>query len=351
MCSKDYLTPFVEVGRALCDGADNRSVMNCIAMRITKTLDLKGCIIKMKSAPGDRIEVLASCGLSETFLFSEPCNAADCFCSHLPQKAFCVPRLQNGEIVGEQETMMIEGIRAFAVLPIEVEQQIIAMVALFAAAPREFTREELAFAETLVGRGILSVVWKRRVDDLIEQERQYLRSFQEISSTINSTLNIGKVLELVVTKVTQVLGGKGCVVRLLDPKTQNLYVAQSYGLSQEFLTKGPVDAQRSIAENMAGHVVVVDDVFTDPRLQYPAETAEEGVRKLLSIPLSVRGKVIGVLRFLTGERLPFTEREIHFATAIAQQCAFAIENARIYQRVQHEYQQLLIDFGYEGSSK
>ncbi len=178
-----------------------------------------------------------------------------------------------------------------------------------------------------------------------------MRSYQEISSTINATLNIGKVLELVVTKVTEVLGGKGCVVRLLDPKTQNLYVAQSHGLSQEFLTKGPVDAQKSIAENMAGQVVVVDDVFTDPRLQYPAEVAEEGVRKLLSIPLSVRGKVIGVLRLFTGERPRFEEREINFASAITQQCAFAIENARMYQRVQHEYQQLLRDFGYEGSSR
>ncbi len=167
--------------------------------------------------------------------------------------------------------MMIEGIQAFAVLPIEVEQEVIAMVALFAGAPREFTETELGFAKTLVGHGILSIVWKRRVDTLIEHEREYLRSFQEISSTISASLNIGKVLELVVTKITEVLGVKGCVVRLLDPKTQNLYVARSHGLSQEFLNKGPVDAQRSIAENMAGQVVVIDDVFTDPRLQYPAE--------------------------------------------------------------------------------
>src|SRR5208337_4668926 len=107
-------------------------------------------------------------------------------------------------------------------------------------------------------------------------------------------------------------GVKGCVVRLLDPKTQNLYVARSHGLSQDFLNKGPVDAQKSIAENMAGRVVVIDDVLTDPRIQYPAEHVEEGVRKILSIPLMVRGKVIGVLRILTGERPPFTKREINF---------------------------------------
>jgi len=350
MRSMDYLTPFIEVGRGLCDGAESNCVMDLIAGKITKTLNLKGCFIKMKHPHGDHMELLASCGLSERFLFSRSDDTPGCVCSHLPGKTICVPKLQSAEITAEAELMMMEGIQAFAVLPIEVEREGIAMAALFAGAPREFTEKELSFARTLAGQGILAIAWKRRVEELIEHERQYLRSFQEISSTINATLDIGKVLELVVTKITEVLGVKGCVVRLLDPKTQNLYVARSHGLSQDFLNKGPVDAQKSIAENMAGRVVVVDDVFTDPRLQYPAETAEEGVRKVLSIPLMVRGKVIGVLRIYTGERPPFTKREINLAVAIAQQCAFAIENARIYQRLQYEYQQLLTDFGYEGSS-
>jgi GAF domain-containing protein len=304
----------------------------------------------MQAHGGAKLEMLASCGLSEGFLFGEPHQSTRCTCSHLPDRLICVTKLQNGENEGDWEAMMIEGIRAFAVLPIEVEQKVLAMVALFAGSPRELTREECSFAEALVSRGLLSIVWNRRLDDLIEQERQYLRSYQEISTTINATLNIGKVLELVVEKVTQVMGAKGCTVRLLDPKSQNLYLARSYGLSNEFIAKGPVDAQRSLAENMADRLVVVDDVFTDPRLQYPAEVVQEGIRKLLSIPLSVRGKVIGVLRLFTGERPPFTKRELNFATAVAQQCAFAIENARLYQRMHREYQQLLIDFGYEGSS-
>ncbi len=350
MRSKDYMTLFAEVGRLLCDGADSNWVMNLIAGKITETMALKGCFIKMKNLKGDQVELLASCGLTEKFLLSKPDDTPDCVCSNLPGKTICIPRLQNGETTGERELMMIEGIEAFAMLPVEVEREVIAMVALFAGAPREFTETELSFAKALAGQGILSIVWKRRVDALTEHEREYLRIFREISTTISASLNIGKVLELVVTKITEVLGVKGCVVRLLDPKTQNLYVARSHGLSQEFLNKGPVDAQRSIAENMAGRVVVVDDVFTDPRLQYPAEHAEEGVRKLLSIPLIVRGKVIGVLRILTGERPPFTKREINLATALAEQCAFAIENARIYQRLKYEYEQLLIDFDYEGSS-
>jgi GAF domain-containing protein len=350
MLSPDYLAPFVEVGRALCDGVDTNSVMNLIARRTVETLSVDGCFIKMKGSTGDRLELLSSYGLGEDFLFSAPSSSPDSVCFRLPEAMVCLHLPQQLDHVPEEELMLVQGIRSAAFIPIELEQQVMAMVALFVKSQREFTREELNFAEALVARGILTFMWQRRVDALVEEERRYLQSFQELSSEINSTLNIGKVLEMVVKMVTQVLGGKGCTVRLLDPKTQNLYVAQAYGLSKEFLGKGPVDSQRSIADNMAGKIVIIDDVFSDPRLQYPAAVAEEGIRKILSIPLTVRSKVIGVLRFVAGERPPFTKREINFATAIAQQCAFAIENARMYQRLKVEYQQMLIDFGYDGSS-
>ena len=274
MRSIDYLTPFVEVGRLLCAGADSNYVMNLIAGKITEALDLKGCFIKMKSPRGNHIELLASFGLTEKFLFSEFDDRPDCICSNMPGKIMCFPKLQNAKITGERELMIIEGIQAFAVAPIEVGQEIIAMLALFAAAPREFTDTELGFAKTLAGQGVLSIVGKRRVETLIEREREHLRTFQEISSTISGTLNIGKVLELVVTKITEVMGVKGCVVRLLDPKTQNLYVARSHGLSREFLDKGPVDAQRSIAENMAGQIVVIDDVSDRPTYPIPCRARQ-----------------------------------------------------------------------------
>ena len=348
MCSTDYLKPFVDVGRLLCEGADRDYIMNTIVGKIAETLGLKGCFVKMKDPVTKRIELLAGFSLSERFLRFEETPSS--VCSGLPEKTICVARIEDSELNFEKEQMSKEGIQAFAVLPIEVEREVIAMVALFSGTPREFTDAELSFAEALADRGVLHIVWKRRMDALIDHERMYLRSFQEISSAINTSLNVSKVLELIVTKVTEALSIKGCVVRLLDPKTQDLYVAQSYGLSREFIAKGPVDAQRSIAENMAGRTVVIDDILTDPRLQYHAAHAEEGIRKILSIPLMVRGKFIGSLRIFTGERERFTEREINFATSIAQQCAFAIENARMYQRLQHEYQQILIDFGYDGSS-
>ncbi|MEJ5363843.1 MAG: GAF domain-containing protein [Desulfosoma sp.] len=343
------LKPFAEVSRALCDGVEAADVMNLIVRRLTQSLGLKGAVIKAYDPTRSRLELVAGWGLSEHFLFSKPRQGSPC--AAVPQEVIQIEdlRAQNGD--GDWEAMLLEGIRAAAVIPLEVEQHPAGMLVLFSAEPRTFTKEEIQFAEALAGRGIVALAWERKLESLVERERRYLSSFQDITQAINSTLNINKVLELVVTKITQVMGVLGTTVRLLDPKSNTLYLAQAYGLSERFLKKGPVDAAKSIAENMAGRIVVIEDVYTDPRIQYRAEVIEEGIRKILSIPLQVRGKVIGVLRILTGERPPFHDLEIQFAAAVAQQCAMAIENARMYQRVKYEYQQLLIDFGYEGSSR
>ena len=112
--------------------------MNLIAGKIPETLDLKGCFIKLKSPRGGQIELLARCGLTDKFLFSESDDRSDCICSNLPGNTICIPRLQKGETTGEREFMMIEGIEGCAVLSVEAEREVITMVALFAGAPREF---------------------------------------------------------------------------------------------------------------------------------------------------------------------------------------------------------------------
>jgi GAF domain-containing protein len=122
-------------------------------------------------------------------------------------------------------------------------------------------------------------------------------------------------------------------------------------LSEKFTKIGALKAKRGEdgVRKLSTRAIVIDDAPNDPRVQYRAEIAEEGIRKILTLPLIARDRMIGELTIFTGESLAFTEREIQFTTAIAQQCACAIENSRMYQQVKYEFQRLLEDFGYEGS--
>lgn len=376
MSQRDYLSAFAETNRAICEGANEQKVMNLITRRMAETLNIKGCLIKLKPGKierverksdalklggrtsqiqfpeGERLELLSSFGLSEDFIYSSIHSSQESMFYRIPPKTIAIADIDKIERTVDHEDLIAEDIRAILMFPIEVNRVNVAMVALFDDKVGELSSEDVKFARAISSRGVISFIYLRNWDRLLDRQRQFLNSFQEISSAISSTLTINKVLKLVVTKITEALGVRGAQVRLLDRKTNELQLAASYGLSEKFLKIGSLKAKRgkSGARKLSKKAIVIDDAYTDRRVQYQSEIINEGIRKILTLPLIVRDRIIGELTLFTGESLAFTTQEIGFTTAIAQQCAFAIENARMYQEVKYEFQKLLEDFGYESSS-
>jgi GAF domain-containing protein len=94
---------------------------------------------------------------------------------------------------------------------------------------------------------------------------------------------------------------------------------------------------------MTGKPVSIYDVTTDPQAQYPQAAAEEGISSILSVPISLKSKIIGVLRIYTSTSREFTEDEISFVSTLAEQAALAMENARMYQKLKGEYEAMTSD--------
>jgi signal transduction histidine kinase len=179
----------------------------------------------------------------------------------------------------------------------------------------------------------------------LENAYNKTQSLYDIAKAVTSTLNFTEVLNTIAQLATKAMKAKACSIRLLDEERHLLRVGAAYGLSEEYLAKGPVDLEKSLVDRGAlrGKAVAVFDVTKDPGFQYPEEAAKEGIRSVLCVPLSVREKPIGVLRLYTGEIHRFTDEEIDFLNTLASQAAVAIENARTYQRLE-DLEQAKSDF-------
>jgi signal transduction protein with GAF and PtsI domain len=178
---------------------------------------------------------------------------------------------------------------------------------------------------------------------MIPQEKDYFDSFLEVVKAINSTLDRQEVLDLLVSNATQVMDLKASAIRLLDEKQLALELVASHGLSEKYLNKGPVDADKSIADAMEGKTISVYNVSEDPRAQYPKEAKEEGIASIVSVPLRIKGRVIGVMRLYTPEPREFSEEEINSAEVLAETGAIAIENARMYESIKKDYESIMRD--------
>lgn len=170
----------------------------------------------------------------------------------------------------------------------------------------------------------------------------YYRTLHQVAKKVNSTLNLADVLNTVVETVSKTLQVKASSIRLLDETQRRLLMSAAYGLSEEYLAKGPVEVDRSgiDKEALEGRPVAIRDAKTDAMFQYPEEAREEGISSVLAVPLSAQNKKIGVLRIYTTEPHEFSADEIEFVAAVAELSAIAIQNARLYQHVAKDYQGL-----------
>lgn len=139
-----------------------------------------------------------------------------------------------------------------------------------------------------------------------------------------------EIVLITVEGVTSALNVKGCSLFIFSSKTNELEVAGSYGLSDEYLQKGPVSAMKSIATALQDNQpVAIYDVTDDPRIQYPEAAVKEGISSILAVPITIGDKLFGSMRVYTAEKWEFTLNDVNFAQAVAQMVGMAMELCRV----------------------
>ncbi len=169
-------------------------------------------------------------------------------------------------------------------------------------------------------------------EQAVERAYQEMQALYQIGQVVNSTLDTKEVLGLIAEHAARLLGRKACFIRLFDESGTRLYIGGAYGLSEEYLNKGPVEVAKSLIdlEALSGGVIQVLEVAEDPRFQYREEARREGLRSVLCVPLSGKSGVLGVIRVYSAQPHEFSEQEQHLLLNLANLGAVAIENARAY---------------------
>jgi signal transduction protein with GAF and PtsI domain len=137
------------------------------------------------------------------------------------------------------------------------------------------------------------------------------------------------VVVITVEAVKTAFKAKGAALFLLNRKSRELELAAANGLSREYLSKGPLSAVKSIAASLEEGPVAIYDVGDDPRIQYPKAAKKEGIASLLSVPITIHGQVMGVLRVYTAEPWEFTLEDVNLVQAVAQIAGMALDMARL----------------------
>jgi two-component system, NtrC family, sensor kinase len=190
----------------------------------------------------------------------------------------------------------------------------------------------------------LSLGTSRRLAMKAEADIETLfRVFRNISKSVHTSTSVTDVLNLVVRTTAEALRAKGSILRILNLRTDEFELNASYGLSEKYLAKGHVTRKRLYVGkvNQRG-AIIIKNVGMDPRVQYPREARDEGIRMMMDLPLILADDVVGLIRIFFSEPRDFSREELEFAEAIAEECAYAIDKAMLIERQRVDYHQLAV---------
>jgi GAF domain-containing protein len=168
---------------------------------------------------------------------------------------------------------------------------------------------------------------------MVAQIKINLDIFQLVFEVITSSQNA----ETMANQLTQVLVGalgiKGATIFVLNPEIEELEILASSGLSINYVNKGPVLVDKSIKLPSNREPVIISDVTTSDRLQYPEKAEEEEIRAIVSLPITLHGKIVGALRLYRSQVWDISERDVELLRVVAQNIGVALMYFRLANAV------------------
>lgn len=165
----------------------------------------------------------------------------------------------------------------------------------------------------------------------MENHTIYYDTIIRLTNAISQCKDPEDVALITAESVKTAFSAKGCSIFLVDRETRELGLVASFGLSKEYLTKGPIHFMQTIREAKDAIPIAIYDVMDDPRIEYPEQAKKEGISSLLGVPIISHDKIIGALRIYSESPWEFSYNDITLAQAVASICGMAMDMCRMYK--------------------
>lgn len=172
----------------------------------------------------------------------------------------------------------------------------------------------------------------------IESRFLKLHKLMDASKSINSTLDLDKLLGLILDAAAQSIEADRGTLYLVDDIKKELWSKVLQGTNM-------VEIRLPIGKGLAGYVaetgetIIIPDTYADPRFN-PDIDKRTGyrTRNMLCMPMKNKdGKIIGVFQLMNKKDGCFNNDDVEFIDALSSHASVALETTRMAQEmVQHE---------------
>jgi GAF domain-containing protein/ActR/RegA family two-component response regulator len=251
------------------------------------------------------------------------------------------PEMARALMAGEPATAQDggeDGGRTGLAVPISLRGQSFGVLGVESpGGDRRWTEDELALIEA-VGDQLAQTLESARLFGETTRRAEQMSTLHAIGLDLSTGLELDRVLEILYEQCKQVFAAGTFYVALYDEATALIEFPLMTGATGPIQIE-PVDIRRQ--PGITGYVIQSGQMLYVPDVDAVPEDApyhaipesEPYARSYVGVPLSARGKVIGVLSIQSYEPNAYTDEDVTLLTTIATQASIAIENARAYERL------------------
>ncbi|MBN2514884.1 MAG: sensor domain-containing diguanylate cyclase [Deltaproteobacteria bacterium] len=169
-------------------------------------------------------------------------------------------------------------------------------------------------------------------------ETDKLLTCLEVGKLLTSTLNLRGILELIMSKVSQLVDAENWSLLLKDQETGELSFEIAVGIDNNTIKGIRLAPGEGIAGQVAetGEPVYQPNVKDDPRFN---ESIDERTgfttSSIVCIPLTIHRKILGVIEIINVMDMElFKAKDLPILMILADYAAIAIENSQYFARIQ-----------------
>jgi len=231
--------------------------------------------------------------------------------------------------------------QAFLSIPVVSKNEVIGVINVQHKRPHHHSAGELALLTT-IGHQVGGAIENARLYEEMKKKAIQIETLSQVSKTIASNRYLREILQLIVAMTAEMMNSTICSIMLLDEAKQELEIVATQSLSEEYRKKPNLKVGQSISGQAVQErrPIAVLDVTHERGYMYADLARKEGLRSLLSVPMMIKDRVVGVINSYTSHEHKFYDEEIKILQAVANQSAVSIENTKLV-RQSNEMQEAL----------
>ncbi|RTZ96371.1 MAG: GAF domain-containing protein [Deltaproteobacteria bacterium] len=158
--------------------------------------------------------------------------------------------------------------------------------------------------------------------------------FKVVTKAIAESDDLGIMADHLTQLLVGALEIKGCTLFALNNETKELEILATFGMSIDYLNKGPVVFDKSIGCIQTEDSIVIKDVGKTDLLQYPDEAISEGIGALVSMPVLFHGDTMGALRLYHRQVWDISRSDLDSLMTLSEIIGLAMMYTQLFQAAQ-----------------